>query len=97
MSHKTELVVVKDYEREKIYRLNRRLDGLSELLEMINNTKIKFTDPKRLKKDIEKDISDCNFRIQKWWNIIVSKYKLPMNQALTVAFVDGCIYKTIDE
>lgn len=93
MINKKELAIVKDYEREKIYRLNRRLDGLQELLETIDNTKIKFLDSQAMKKNIEKDISECESRIQTWWNIIVQKYNLPVDQTFVVSFANGCIYE----
>ena len=40
MSETKIIATVKEYERDKIYRLNRRLDGLYELLETIDNTKM---------------------------------------------------------
>ena len=93
MSQPEILATVKEYEREKIYRLNRRLDGLNELLETIDNTKIKLDNPNNLKQNINRDILVCKDRIQKWWNIIFAKYNLPQDKKVSVSFEDGRIYK----
>lgn len=85
------IATVKEYERDKIYRLNRRLDGLYELLETIGNTKIEFESPEKLQEDIKKDIIDCKNRIQKWWNIIGEKYNLPKGEKFSVSFESGDI------
>ncbi len=70
------IVKVEDYERNKIYRLNRRLDSLNELLEMLGNTQIQIPNSDSLSEKINRDIIDCKKRIQKWWNIIANKYNL---------------------
>ncbi len=77
MSKTNVIVTVKEYKRDKIYRLNRRLDGLYELLETTDNTNISFENPEKMREDIKEDIVDCKNRIQKWWNIIGEKYNLP--------------------
>lgn len=70
------IVKVEDYERNKIYRLNRRLDSLNELLEMLGNTQIQIPNSDSLSEKIKGDIIDCKKRIQKWWDIISDEYNL---------------------
>lgn len=93
MNKKDTIVTVKENERKKIYRLNRRLDALNELLTTIDNTKIKFSDPVKMKDSIIRDIADCKVRIEKWWNIIGRKYNLPNDEQFTVLFRTGEIVK----
>ena len=86
MSETKIIATVKEYEKDKIYRLNRRLDGLYELLETMDNTKIAFKTPEKLQEDVKKDIVDCKSRIQKWWDIIGKKYNLPPEETFSVSF-----------
>lgn len=94
MSETKIIATVKEYERDKIYRLNRRLDGLYELLETIDNTKINFENPEKMREDIKKDIVDCKNRIQRWWNIIGEKYNLPEGENFSVIFASGDIIES---
>lgn len=91
MSEKKVIVTVEENERRKIYRLNRRLAGLNELLATIDNTKITFKDSENMKVSIKKDIIDCKNRINKWWNIIGEKYKLSKNKQFLVTYITGDI------
>lgn len=87
------LVKVKEYERNKMYRLNRRIDGLNELLDMLPKTKIKLEkDYDLLEKEIKKDIIDCKNKIQKWWNIIGCKYNLPTDKVFNFIYGSGEIF-----
>lgn len=84
---------VREYERDKIYRLNRKLDGLYELLETLDNTTIQFKNPEKLQEDIKRDIEDCKKKIQKWWNVIGQKYHLAGGQHFSVLFATGDIVR----
>ena len=94
MSETKIIATVKEYERDKIYRLNRRLDGLYELLETIDNTKINFENPEKMREYVKEDIVDCKNRIQKWWNIIGEKYNLPEGENFSVIFASGDIIES---
>ena len=54
MSENKVIATVKDYERNKIYRLHRRLDGLNELLETLDNTKIQIKNLENMKERIKR-------------------------------------------
>ena len=93
MSENKVIATVKDYERNKIYRLHRRLDGLNELLETLDNTKIQIKNLENMKERIKSDIISCQNKKQKWWNIIGIKYKLPKNKRVSISFSSGDIRK----
>ncbi|GHV30162.1 hypothetical protein FACS189481_4030 [Clostridia bacterium] len=85
------IVTVKDYERDKIYRLNRRIDGLNDLLQTFENTKIQMQS-KEKSKDIQQEIETCQKRIQKWWDLMSVKHSLPQDKELQVSFDKGDIF-----
>lgn len=87
------LITVQEHERKKMYRLNRRVDGLKELLEMLNNTKIELErNSASMKVLIETDMKTCQARIQKWWNIIGKKYGLPTDKKFNFIYDTGEIF-----
>ena len=90
------LIIVKDYEREKIYRLVRRQDALINLLNTIDNTEITLSENKDdFKQKIEKDIVECQNKQKLWWKVICKRYKLNENniQKLKVSIHTGEIFK----
>lgn len=92
------LIKVQEYERNKIYRLNRRIDGLNELLDMIPKTKIKLEkNCDLLENEIKKDIIDCKNKIQKWWNIIGYKYNLPTDKVFNFIYDSGEIFLKVNQ
>ena len=93
MNQKSEyLTTVKEYEREKVYRLSRRLDALYNLLETIDNSYLNFENPDELKLRIKNDISRCKEKQNKWWRIICKRYSLPSEKTLKVQIYTGEIY-----
>ncbi len=78
-------------EKDKIYRLNRRLDALTELLEKVNNgtLSVEVKDIDTLASSLKNDIELCKARIQKWWNIIIKKYNLPRDKKFVAYFEKG--------
>lgn len=86
------LTTVKEYEREKVYRLSRRLDALYNLLRTIDNSYLNFEKPDELKLRIKKDISRCKAKQNEWWEIICKRYSLPSKKNLKVQIYTGEIY-----
>ena len=86
------LTTVKEYEREKIYRISRRIDALNNLLQTVENTKISFDNLPELKLKINNDILMCQERQKKWWQIICKKYSLPEVKDIKVQVYTGEIY-----
>ena len=78
-------------EKDKIYRLNRRLDALTELLEKVDNgtLSVEVKNTNDLANSLKNDIELCKTRIQKWWNIIIKKYNLPRDKKFMVYFESG--------
>lgn len=60
------LTTVKEYEREKVYRISRRIDALNNLLQTLDNTSINFDNLTELKFKINNDILMCQERQKKW-------------------------------
>lgn len=90
------LIIVKDYEREKIYRLVRRQDALVNLLNTIDNTEIALSENRDdFKQKIEKDIVECQNKQKLWWKVICKRYNLDENIAhnLKISIYTGEVFK----
>lgn len=68
--------IVKDYERDKIYRLSRRMSALNNLLSTLDNSQLDFENKEELKQKINQDINDCDQRMHDWWSVISKRYNL---------------------
>lgn len=82
------LVVVKNYERDKIYRLTRRHEALQNLLNTSYNKNSYFV------QKIKDSLSDCEIRQKKWWEKIFQRYRLEKysNKKLRVSIYTGEIF-----
>lgn len=93
MNQKIEcLTTIKEYEREKAYRLSRRLEALQNLLKTIDDSLLTFENPDELKLKIKNDISICEEKQNKWWEVIRKRYSLPIDKSLKVQIYTGEIY-----
>lgn len=89
------VVTVLELERNKIYRLNRRLEALNELLFALDNSTIEFSNKEILRKKLKDDIINCGKRIKNWWDIMSEKYNLCGE--MTISFETGNVFKTVYE
>ncbi len=95
MSEQENSITVKNYERDKLYRIVRRQLALKNLLYTIDNSDIDFEKGKEtLKQKIENDIEKCELRKKRWWETIGKRYQLQINtESFEVSLYNGCIYK----
>lgn len=82
------LVVVKDYERDKIYRLTRRYEALINLLD---TTVSKDKSDCKFIQEIKDSLNDCERRQKNWWDRIYKKYNLEKysNHKLRISIFTG--------
>lgn len=70
------ICTVTEKEKLKILSIFERLNGLEELLSMINVTDIIIENKESYMEKIQKDINNTQTKYHNWWNNVASKYKL---------------------